>query len=178
MPATDSFRSSGAERLISEPMLSWVAHGVVAGAVGGFVIAVFFLVLDLEAGHPMRTPHVLGSWLFRGEVPPPGAAIEQVLVWGYTAVHGVVFLGFGLAAAFEALSGARRLRREFLAAALAAFVLFACFELTFGVLAALFTPVVGELGGGRVLAANALAAIAMAGYLASARARYARGFAP
>lgn len=170
MPTTASLRLPASARGASDPFGSWVIHGVVAGLLGAFVIATFFLILDLEAGRPLRTPHVLGAWLFRGELPPPDAPIEPVLVGGYTAVHGVVFLGFGLAAAFEALSGARRLRHEFLAGALAALALFACFELVFGVLGALFTPIVGELGSGRVLAANALAALAIAGYLARVRA--------
>jgi len=172
MPTTASLRLPAAARSGADPFGSWVVHGVLAGFVGAFVIAFFFLVLDLEAGRPLRTPHVLGAWLFRGEMPPPGAAVEPVLVLGYTAVHGVVFLGFGLAAAFEALSGARRLRHEFLAAAIAALALFASFELVFGVLGALFTPLLGEIGGVRVLAANALAALAISGYLARVRARH------
>jgi len=177
MPATASLRLPTAARTANEPSGSWVVHGVIAGLIGASVIALFFLVLDLEAGQPLHTPQVLGAWLFRGELPAPGTPVEAPLVGGYTAVHGVVFLGFGLAAAFEALSGVRRVKHEFLAGALAALVLFACFELVFGVLGALFTPVVGALGGGRVLAANALAALAIAGYLARVRATYAAGVA-
>jgi hypothetical protein len=148
-----------------------VVHGAIAGLLGALVIAVFFLILDLDDGRPLWTPHALGAWLFRGRVPAPGAPIEPALVLGYTAIHGVVFLGFGLAAAFEALSGIRRLRHEFTAGLLAAGILFASFELVFVLLGALFTPIVSLLGGGRIAAANLLAAVAMAGYLARARSR-------
>lgn len=170
MPSSISLRLPRADANAEGPGPRYYFHGIVGGLIGAFVIAVFFFILDLDVGRPLRTPYVLGASLFRGEIPSPAATPEMPLVLGYTVAHGVVFAGFGLAASFEALARVRRVKHEILAGALAALVLFACFELVFAVLGALFTPIVSELGGGRVLAANALAALAITGYLARVRA--------
>jgi hypothetical protein len=176
MPPSGTVREPG--HAIAEPDVRsdpWIFHGVVAGAIGASAIAIFFLIVDSIAGRALWTPHALGSIVFRGVVPGPGDPIEPLLVLGYTGVHGAVFIAFGYLAAFERLIGRQRpgggTGATFLVTAA---VLFAIFELVFEGLAGIlerFSPLAGQLGGGRVAAANLLAALGMAGYLTWARNR-------
>jgi hypothetical protein len=142
----------------------WVATGLASGVVGAAIVALFFLVLDWIGGQPLWTPNTLGSALFRGEVLPADAPLELAMVLGYTAVHGVVFVGFGLISAFILMSderGAGAGRTAGLAVAL-----FAAFEASFLVFAWLFEPgLMAQLGAGWVALANALAAVAMSLFL-------------
>ncbi len=142
----------------------WVFYGSVAGVLGAALVALFFFVVDLREGAPLATPAALGSGLFRGQPLAAGAPAEPILVLGYTAIHGGVFLAVGLTAAF-ALMGSTRRRGAATAAGLAV-AFFAFFELFFLGFAFLMQPgLVGDLGAGRVALANLLAAVAMALYL-------------
>lgn len=135
----------------------WVITGIASGVVGAAVVALLFLLVDLIAGQPFATPNTLGSVLFQGKIP---TTVEPALVVGYTGIHGLVFVGFGLISALLLMSADRApsaLRGVGLAVAL-----FLAFEICFLAFAALFEPgLVGELGAGWVALANALAALAM-----------------
>lgn len=145
---------------------SWAALGWASGALGALIVALFFLVIDLIGGRPFWTPAALGSALFLGERLPPQATPVPVLVVAYTGVHLGVFASFGLITA--SLLDAR-LRRLGLAGLLAiALGLFVAFEASFALFAWLFAPsLVGDIGAWRVASANALAALAMAAFLAA-----------
>jgi hypothetical protein len=65
-------------------------EGATVGLVGAMVAMLLFLVVDLAAGAPLRTPALLGSALFHD-----GSRASQVA--GYTAVHLAAFVLFGLA---------------------------------------------------------------------------------
>jgi hypothetical protein len=145
---------------------------VLAGALGAAVVAVFFLVVDVAAGRPFWTPFVLGSAFFKSTLPPLDAAIDPVLVLGYTAVHGLTFITFAAMVAFHLDTEAPRPRMSLGRAALIAAFLFAAFELAFVAFAWLFAPeTTGVLGVGRVALANALAAVAMTVFVYSRAAR-------
>jgi hypothetical protein len=145
--------------------LPWVSSGVEAGVAGAAVVALFFLGADWLAGRPLWTPHALGSSLFLGVRPDPGATPEALMVLAYTAVHGVVFIGFGVPAAFQVLARASAMRRP-ASALLVGALLFVGFELVFLALGELFLAgMISTLGVLRVTAANALAAAVMAGFL-------------
>ncbi|MDX1650150.1 MAG: hypothetical protein R3263_09880 [Myxococcota bacterium] len=168
MPSHDaSLPASEAQRTEAGPdAVPWVASGLLGGALGAATVAVFFLIVDLVAGRPLWTPTTLGSALFRGEMLPASAPAEPVLVLGYTAVHGLVFVGFGLIAAFLLMNGERRIAGG-RAVALAG-ALFAAFEITFVIFAIVFDrQLMQELGAGRVALANALAAVVMTVFLAA-----------
>ncbi len=79
---------------------SAVVHGVVGGLLAGAVVAIWFLVVDLLAGDPLRTPAQLGAALFE-----PGAS-RATLVILYTLLHFATFavVGGGTGA-FLAASG-------------------------------------------------------------------------
>jgi hypothetical protein len=143
---------------------AWVFDGLLAGVIGAVVIAVFFFALDLGEGQPFRTPGALGSQLFLGQPLQPGATPEPAVVFGYTALHGAVFVSAGLMASFGLLGNRRRLGR--LSGAALAAALFAGFEIFFLIFAGLMAPGLAErLGTGRIAIANLLAALAMSGAL-------------
>jgi hypothetical protein len=156
--------AAAARSSTEESAIPWIPRGIAAGCLGAFVVALFFLAFDLLAGRPFWTPAALGGALFLGRAPGPDVPIEPILVLGYTAIHGTVFVALGLLAAFEVLSRSPRGGAARTAAVGAA--LFVGFELVFLALAALFVPgLVGILGAGRVALANLLAAGCMAAFL-------------
>jgi len=76
-------------------------EGVVVGLSGAAIVMLWFFIVDLAVGAPLRTPALLGAALFdgvRAEAVTPTAR----LVVGYTAVHvaGFVALGLGVAGLF------------------------------------------------------------------------------
>ena len=68
-------------------------RGAVAGLLGAAVVAAWFFVLDLVAGHPFRTPAALGSSLLFGK-----STIEMSarVIIAYTVFHLAAFLLAGL----------------------------------------------------------------------------------
>jgi hypothetical protein len=143
----------------------WVANGIAAGTLGAACVAAFFLLVDSVLGRPFWTPHALGSVLFRGEVPSGLESPEPLMVLAYTAVHVTIYVSFAAPAAFWALARlpSARGRGRF---ALLATGLFAAIEVVFLTLGQLFAPaLLGTLTVGRVATANALAALAMSGFL-------------
>ena len=74
-----------------------VREGIAVGLIGAAVAMVLFLVVDLAAGAPLRTPAMLGAALFHGARGPGEVAITTPVVLGYTAVHVAGFVLFGLA---------------------------------------------------------------------------------
>jgi hypothetical protein len=72
-----------------------LAEGAGLGIASAAVAALWFLVPDLLAGAPFRTPALLGRALFGDAVGSDGVA----LVLAYTVFHVAVHVLFGLAAA-------------------------------------------------------------------------------
>lgn len=145
--------------------VTWRVEGFLAGALGAFVVAAFFLCIDVLAGRPLWTPFILGSAVFLDRLPAPGTPIDLVIVAGYTAMHGLTFVTFALIAAFQ-LDTDPQPRASVGRAAWTALLLFLAFELSFFVFAWMFLPQTLEtLGIWRIIAANALASVAMAALL-------------
>ncbi|HEX3176307.1 MAG TPA: hypothetical protein VHZ49_06500 [Methylomirabilota bacterium] len=139
---------------------SVLREGIVAGLIGAAIVAVWFLVFDIARGRPFLTPGVLGALVFYGASTPVGPpALGPVL--GYTIIHGLAFVAFGvMAATIMAMS-----ERE-PALFIAFVVLFACFEaFFFGVLGAFGQSMHGALVWWAVLVGNLLASIGMLWYL-------------
>lgn len=143
--------------------VSWSVAGILAGALGATVIAVFFLIVDVLAGRALWTPTALGTALFLGERVGADAAPSLPLVLGYTAAHGAVFVSIGMMAAF-ALVERRRVRP--VGGVVLAALLFGVFEiLILGFLQFAAPDLVGTVTVLKVTAANLLASGAMAGFL-------------
>jgi hypothetical protein len=82
--------------------IRFTAEGTTAGIIGGSTIALWFLVLDSLHGHPLYTPTLLGTAIFRPSAPiaPPGALTLSVpMVLLFTALHGLIFVVLGEIAA-------------------------------------------------------------------------------
>lgn len=142
---------------------AWRIPGLMAGLLGAAVVALIFLVIDLAAGRPMWTPSALGARLFQGRTLAPRADWVPVLTFGYTLVHGAVFVGLGSIAAYMVSTWSERSGGGHPSAVLTAAGLFVAIEGTFVSLAlALDRELLGELGTGSVAVANLAAAAVMA----------------
>jgi hypothetical protein len=137
-----------------------VREGVVAGFLGGSVVAVWFLLYDAIRLRPLHTPALLGAAVLQGLRDPELLIPRLDVVVGYTVFHFAVFAFFGIAvAAF--LLGAEREPRILLGL----FVLFLCFQIFFfGFLQALDALLAGELPWWNVAIGNLLASVAMITY--------------
>ena len=141
-----------------------VREGVIAGLIGATVVAIWFFIVDLIAGHPLFTPQALGDALMtalpgpsRGEGP-----LEHVML--YTVFHYAAFLVLGMiAAAIIYLSD-----RE--PSVMAGFlILFVAFEVGFYLFIMLLQrSLLGDIAWYQVGVANILAAVFMGRYLVHA----------
>jgi len=139
---------------------SALREGIVAGLIGAAVVALWFFVFDIARGRPFLTPSLLGSLAFFGvNAPlPPGPVWGPIL--GYTILHGLAFVAFGIVAA-TMLAMSDREPALFIAFV----ILFACFEVFFfGVLGVLGRGVQTVLVWWSVLVGNLLASVAMLWY--------------
>ncbi len=136
------------------------SEGTDAGLLGGSAVALWFLARDLLAGHPLRTPSVLGELFIYGNPTPDLINMDFGAVVLYTAVHYLAFVMLGL---FIAL-----LVRQATAQPVARFailVLFVAFEFCFVVVIRVASGEVGTLfPTWTVMAANLVAVAAMAAY--------------
>lgn len=140
---------------------SVLREGIVAGLIGAAVVALWFLVFDLARGQPLLTPGLLGAFVFYGVNTPIGLTPAFWPILGYTVLHGLAFIAFGIIAA-TILAVSEREPSLFIAFV----ILFACFEVFFfGVLGAFGQSLLGALVWWAVLIGNLLAAVAMLWYL-------------
>jgi hypothetical protein len=152
------YRSLG--RTLLGPWTRIAHEGLVSGLLGAGVVAVWFLLYDVAAGVPLRTPALLGAALLHGLRDPSALVITAPLVAEYTAVHGLAFVLFGwVAAALLALAD-RDPRLLF-----AFIMLFCCFEVfTFVMIEALAQWLLGAIRWWSIFAGNLLASGVMLGY--------------
>src|SRR5919198_2163739 len=140
---------------------SVLREGIVAGLIGAGVVAVWFLLFDAARGRPFLTPGLLGGAVFQGVSTPVGLQITIANVLGYTLIHGLAFIAFGVVAA-SLLALSEREPTLFVAFV----ILFAAFEVfVFGVVGALGRSMLGALVWWAVLVGNLLASVAMLWYL-------------
>jgi hypothetical protein len=73
-----------------------IADGVMAGLLGGAIIALWFLVFDAASGHPLQTPALLAAALLHGARTPVAlTGPAWTLVAEYTLAHFAVFAILG-----------------------------------------------------------------------------------
>src|SRR5712691_4991081 len=120
---------------------SVLREGIVAGVIGAAVVAVWFLFFDIARGRPFLTPGLLGAAVFQGVTNPTGLEITVANVVGYTLIHGLAFIAFGVVAA-SLMAISEREPTLFVAFV----ILFAAFEVFFfGVVGALGRSMLGAL---------------------------------
>lgn len=136
-------------------------EGAIAGIIGATTVALWFLVVDLIAGHPLYTPEVLGTGLL-SVLGPSGSESKMLIVAMYSVVHYAAFILVGILAA--AIVHAAEREPNLLAGAL---ILFVAIEIGFYGLTALLsqTDALGTLAWYQIGLANLLAAAAMGVYL-------------
>jgi hypothetical protein len=139
---------------------SVVREGIVAGLIGAAVVAIWFFLFDLARGRPFLTPTLLGSLVFFGVKSATGLDPALGPILGYTLLHGLAFVAFGVVAA-TMMAMSEREPSLFVGFV----ILFACFEVFFfGVLSVLGRAVEATLVWWAVLVGNLLASIAMLWY--------------
>lgn len=139
------------------PWVAVMTEGIAAGMIGAVVLAIWFLIIDYAAGEPLRTPSILGSVILGGA---GGSAISLPMVVGYTALHFIAFVAFGIAASILVFGS----EREPLLA-LGVLVLFLWFEVSFlGCMTMINAAALDQLGWWQIIAGNLLALAAMVGY--------------
>jgi len=114
---------------------SSVREGFIAGLLGATTIAIWFLILDVVAGHALYTPDLLGRGLISVLGKPPAMPDTMIThVLAYTLFHYVVFVLVGVIIAWLVHQSART------PAVLAGLLLmFVIFELGAYMVTALFT---------------------------------------
>ena len=133
------------------------SEGILVGLAGAAAVAVWFLVLDLVAGAPLRTPALLGAVLFDGLRDPAVLTITPGIVLKYTAVHGLAFLIFRVA-----IAGLFELAERERHALFGAFLLFCCFEVAvFAAMMILGSWLLDTLQPWAILGGNLVAALVM-----------------
>jgi hypothetical protein len=139
---------------------SVLREGVIGGLLGAAVVALWFLVFDFARGKPFLTPALLGAAVFYGVRDPAGVPIALGPILGYTLLHVLAFIAFGVVAA-ALIAVSERETTLFIAVV----ILFACFEMFFlGALGALGTSMVGAVVWWAILIGNMLAATVMLWY--------------
>lgn len=146
---------------IADPQESVGEEGTWIGLIGAAVVALWFLLRDIMAGHPLRTPSILGQVLLMGKSSPDVDKLDFAGIILYTAAHVFVFLLLGMLVAHLIRWS---VKNHFVRYAL--LQVFLAFELFFCVVLLVFREETRALFPlSSVLIANTLAAIAIGIYL-------------
>ena len=150
---------------------STLREGVVAGAIGGLIVALWYLLVDTAGGQPFHTPNVLGKIFLRGDTPEVQRIVPEVVL-GYTAVHFIFFalVGMGLALLVHLATRNIALRMGVWLGMVLAFGLFA------GLTYMLGTATDERLSPWSVVSGSLLGVLGMAGYLWRRHPRFGRSF--
>jgi hypothetical protein len=138
-----------------------VREGLIAGVASGFLVATWFLVVDLVQGRPFFTPSALGSVLFLGASDLAEVQVSLWIALAYTPVHYAVIIPFGIAAA--ALLREAEAQPQILLGGVLFFVAFEAFFL--GVIAVAAEFLMGPLAWWSIAVGNLVGVITMVGYL-------------
>jgi hypothetical protein len=137
-----------------------IRDGIVAGLVGGAVIAGWFFIFDLVNGHPLWSPAMLAAALLHGSQPAEMTQAAWVLVAQYSLVH---FTAFAIIGAIGALMIDGATRHPELFAPLLIFT--AAFEVFFIALLMLMGPAAAAaMPWWKVIIGNLMATTAMLAY--------------
>jgi len=146
-------------RVLLGPWTRVFREGLIAGMLGAAAVAIWFLIVDVAAGAPLRTPALLGAAV-EGLRDPSALVITWPLVLRYTLIHGAAFAVFGwlMAGLLTLADREPRLLYAFV-------MLFCCFEVFFIALIVILAEWLFEaLAWWNILAGNLFAAFAMLAY--------------
>jgi len=137
-------------------------EGITVGLIGAAIVMLWFFIVDLAAGVPLRTPALLGAALFDGVRHAEAVTPTARLVASYTAVHvaGFVVLGLGVAGLFALAEREKRVLALI-------FILGCCLAVVFLTMVYGLSQWLGQaVTPAIVLAGHVLAAVAIVGALA------------
>jgi hypothetical protein len=151
---------------------STVREGVITGAIGAIIVALWYFIVDTAGGQPLHTPNVLGKIFFRGDLTPGVRQIVPQAVLGFTLAHFVVYALAGMALTLLVHLAARNiaLRMGVWIGLVVAFGLFA------GLTYMLATATGERLSPWPVVTGSLLGVLGMAGYLWRRHPRLRRSF--
>jgi len=133
-----------------------------AGVIGAATVALWFLLLDSVSGHPLYTPTVLGTAIFRRAAlaTPETLSVSLEMVGMFTWIHVLIFAALGGVASRLLAMVERNPSWGF-----GLLLFFVVFEFGFVAAAALLaSPILRVIPWPSVLGANLLAAAAMSAY--------------
>lgn len=78
---------------------SSVREGLLAGLLGGLIVAAWYFAVDLGRGELLYTPNVLGQVFAQGDTIPSTSRITSPAVIQYSLLHFGWFILFGIALA-------------------------------------------------------------------------------
>lgn len=137
-----------------------------AAAIGGSVLALYFLVVDMVAGQPLFTPGLMGERLFGGPGGPGGVPDDRADLTAVSLFSIVHLVAFSVVGFLGSLLYRAAVRNGWPADAVVFVTLFTLMEVGFIVASAtLLDGVLMELGVVVVTVGNLLAAAAMTGLL-------------
>ena len=148
----------GVTTLRDHPLLR---DGLITGAIGAGVVALWFLLLDVARGAPLFTPAALGSVVFLGAGNAAQVQMSLGIILAYTALHIAAFAVVGVV--FEWSAG--RLEHAPGMWLMALLVFITLDGIFLGTIGSLGQWVLGALGIWAVAIANLLAIGAMSGWL-------------
>lgn len=145
----------------SDDLSTILLDGFMAGAVGGLIVALWFLVTDTVAGHPLHTPMLFYTAMFEG----PAAVAEGVEFHaGPVAIYSLIHLGVYFLLGSAVFLAARRLSDGARTGVL--LLLFVVLVVgMYAVTAVVWPPVAAEIPLLSALGANLLGAAGVAYYL-------------
>ena len=139
-------------------------EGIITGTCGAATMTLWFVLLDVLAGHPLSTPHMLGTALFTGGgklMPAAHVEVSLGIVGAFTALHWLVFELIGALASVLLILAEHNPDLGF--GVLLCFVLSA--EGLVGGVMMVAEPVLHAFAWQSVLIGHLFAAVAMGGYL-------------
>ena len=137
-----------------------VREGVVAGTLGGAIVALWYLLCDTIGGRPFHTPALLGAIFFNGLRDHDVGAATLAPVLSFTLLHFAAFIAFGLASAL--VIAAAKLEPLLV---LGALMVYGCYEVSFlSFVAVLDASALGAIGLWKIAAANAITLVTVFGY--------------
>jgi hypothetical protein len=92
--ATAGARPSGS---ISRPTADFLYETFYGGAIGGSILALFFLVVDSIARQPLFTPSLVGTAIFTDAPISSTTEVRLDMVAYFSVLHFIAFLGAGAA---------------------------------------------------------------------------------
>ncbi len=81
---------------MSHQQHSTIKEGLLAGLIGGLVVAVWYFAFDIGRGELLHTPNVLGQ-VFVGDTMPTVRRIVPAAVVQYSLLHFAFFFALGIA---------------------------------------------------------------------------------